>query len=105
RQRKLGRDHELRAGALRFAGGFENRRRIAGEIADDLVELRHSDLHANILASRVRCDAVVLALRASHTRESDPCIVHPNPARPPRRKLSSAAMPISPRFPLPNGTT
>ena len=105
RQRKLGRDHELRASALCFARGFENRRRIAGEIADDLVELRHSDLHTNILASRVRCDAEVLALRASHTRESDPCIVHPNPARPPPPKSSSAAMPISPRFPLPNGTT
>ena len=50
-------------------GGVEDRRRVAGEIADDLVELRHRDLHAHILTLRSRRPpSTPCAARAAHAR-------------------------------------
>ncbi len=44
-QRKLRRDDQPRAGTLAFGHGRQDRPRIAGKVADDLIQLRDGDLH------------------------------------------------------------
>ncbi len=49
-KRQLGRDHELGVGAPRRPDGVEDRARVGRKVADALIELRHGEPHAGMLA-------------------------------------------------------